>query len=64
MNKYEFIADLLENNKLDNSQREKVFKLIANELKIEGNTQIQIENRIRKIEDKIRDSQNLKHQNL
>ena len=60
MNKYEFIADLLENNKLDTSQREKVFKLIANELKIEGNTQIQIEKRIKKIEDKIRDSQNLK----
>ena len=62
MNKYEFIADLLENNKLDTSQREKVFKLIANELKIEGNTQIQIEKRIKKIEDKIRDSQNLKQQ--
>ena len=36
MNKYDFIADLLEKEKFDSSQKERVFKLIVNELKTDG----------------------------
>ncbi len=50
MNKYDFIADLLEKEKLDLSQKERVIKLIVNELKTDGINQIEIEERIKQIE--------------
>lgn len=53
MNKYDFIADLLEKEKLDPSQKERVLKLIVNELKNDGINQIEIEERIKKIEQKL-----------
>lgn len=53
MNKYDFIADLLEKEKLDSSQKERVIKLIVNELKVDGVNQIEIEERIKQIEQKL-----------
>ena len=53
MNKYDFIADLLEKEKLDSSQKERVLKLIVNELKADGINQIEIEERVKQIEQKL-----------
>lgn len=58
MNKYDFISDLLEKEKLDSSQKERVIKLIVNELKLDGVNQIEIEERIKQIEQKL-STQNL-----
>lgn len=61
MNKYDFIADLLEKEKLDPSQKERMIKLIVNELKADGINQIEIEERIKQIEQTLR-PQNLLEQ--
>jgi hypothetical protein len=53
MNKYDFIADLLEKEKLDSYQKERVIKLIVNELKEDGINQIEIDERLKQIEQKL-----------
>jgi len=53
MNKYDFIADIIENQKLDSIQQDRVIKLIVNELKADGINQIEIDARLKQIEQKL-----------
>lgn len=49
-NKYDFIQDLLTNKKLSTSQREKVLKLTAEEIKKDKELGIALEERVKKLE--------------
>ena len=50
-NKYDFIAEILENKKLTTAQREKILFLTKEEIKKDGLTGVYLEERIRKLED-------------
>ena len=52
-NKYDFIQEILESKKLTVAQRERVLKLAKEEIKKEGVIGKELEDRIRKLEEKL-----------
>lgn len=61
-NKYDFIQEILESKKLTVAQRERVLKLAKEEIKKEGVIGKELEDRIRKLEEKLDDGQKKKNQ--
>lgn len=58
--KYDFIKELLENNKINQIQRERILDLVSNEISIDGT----LEKRIQKIEDVIFNEETIKGSNF